>query len=211
LNHAPSAARLSTPANGDTLIVEHLGPAVGFTWRASADADMADSLKYSIHLSGPGIDSVVAGLTDTTLQWGISSMLQVGATYWWTVNVTDGHAVTASPDTFRFHVNSLTAVADAGKDIPKVYALFQNFPNPFNPTTVVRFDLPRASNVRITVYNLIGQQVAVLVDQASMGAGHHEVVMDAGSISSGVYLYRIAATAENGETFSSVKKMVLVK
>jgi hypothetical protein len=89
--------------------------------------------------------------------------------------------------------------------IPAVYALEQNYPNPFNPSTRIEFSLPKQSNVELKVYNVIGQEVATLIDQP-MDAGRHVVTFDARSLASGLYFYRILA----GE-FTSVRKMVLVK
>lgn len=92
-----------------------------------------------------------------------------------------------------------------GKDLPDSFELDQAYPNPFNPETVIRYALPEAVKVRLTVYNMLGQQVSVLVHQ-KQSAGHHKVTFKAGQLSSGIYIYRIEA----GD-FISVKKMTLVK
>lgn len=80
-----------------------------------------------------------------------------------------------------------------------------NSPNPFNPSTVISFELPQSSHVKVTVYNTLGQQVTVLQDGV-MSAGAHHLEWDAGNLSSGIYLYRIEAGDE-----SVSKKMVLTK
>ncbi len=85
------------------------------------------------------------------------------------------------------------------------YALYQNFPNPFNPTTQIQFDLPDASEVHLTVYNAAGQRVATLVD-GNLTAGRHSVSFDAENLPAGVYLYRL----KTGR-FSATRKMLLVK
>ncbi len=90
-------------------------------------------------------------------------------------------------------------------ELPSQYALHQNTPNPFNPTTRILFDLVETQQVRLTVYNTLGQEVARLVEEP-MEAGYHEVVWDASAVASGVYFYRIETQA-----FTSMKKMVLVK
>jgi hypothetical protein len=94
--------------------------------------------------------------------------------------------------------------------IPTSYALHQNSPNPFNPSTKVVYDLPAASDVRITVFNVLGQQVAELVNGHNE-AGTHEVVWDGkddlgGTAASGIYFYRIKT-----DQFSDTKKMLLLK
>jgi hypothetical protein len=65
-----------------------------------------------------------------------------------------------------------------------------NFPNPFNPVTTIRFGLPATALVRVAVYDMLGREIKVLVDGA-MPAGFHEVTFDAGSLASGLYLYRL--------------------
>lgn len=83
--------------------------------------------------------------------------------------------------------------------------LAQNFPNPFNPTTTIAFDLPRADHVRLSIFNVLGRQVATLVDER-LGAGSHEAVWDAADAATGIYFYRLSTGA-----FSTTRKMVLVK
>jgi len=94
--------------------------------------------------------------------------------------------------------------------LPVDYALQQNYPNPFNPSTVIKFELPRRSELSITVYNLLGQRVIDLVD-AEYPAGNHEITWDGKSssgqqVSTGIYFYRIVA----GD-YINTKKMILLK
>jgi hypothetical protein len=90
-------------------------------------------------------------------------------------------------------------------DLPEQYALNQNYPNPFNPSTEIAFDLPSAGHVKLSVFNILGQEVETLVDE-SREAGSHIVTWDAARYSSGVYFYRISASS-----FSETKKMLLLK
>jgi hypothetical protein len=99
---------------------------------------------------------------------------------------------------------------------PAQYALHANYPNPFNPTTQIRFDLPEASTVRLSVFNILGQEVATLVDGA-MGAGYQTVEwntanLQGAALPSGMYMYRLQATSiTSGKEFHDVMKMVLMK
>jgi hypothetical protein len=76
--------------------------------------------------------------------------------------------------------------------LPSGYSLSTNYPNPFNPTTVIRYRLPVAGHVRLTVHDLLGREVAVAVD-GRVDAGTHEVRFDATSLASGIYLYTLKA------------------
>ena len=111
-----------------------------------------------------------------------------------------------SDDRFRIHVETGIGTAADDPDIPAEFALFANYPNPFNPTTNIRYALPETSPVRIDVYNTLGQHVARVVNEASQSPGYHEVTLDATRLASGVYLYRI--TAGN---FTETRKMMLIK
>jgi len=106
-----------------------------------------------------------------------------------------------------FNVKKLTPIdgKNSPPDIPDSYSMEPAYPNPFNPTATIRYALPKADRVRITVYNMLGQRVRVLINKRQ-NAGHHEVTFHSRQLASGVYLYRIVA----GD-FTKVKKITLVK
>ncbi len=80
-----------------------------------------------------------------------------------------------------------------------------NYPNPFNPTTVIKYDMPKETHVRITVYDVLGRKVETLVDGIET-AGIHEVTFDGSRLASGVYFYRLTTP-----TYSKVMKMLMLK
>ncbi|RKY98867.1 MAG: hypothetical protein DRQ13_03095 [Ignavibacteriae bacterium] len=88
---------------------------------------------------------------------------------------------------------------------PKEFALFQNYPNPFNPVTTIKFSLPKQADVKLVVYNAVGQVVEELINE-TMEEGYHEVQFTADDFASGVYYYRL-----NTSEFNSIKKMLLLK
>ena len=89
--------------------------------------------------------------------------------------------------------------------MPEEFALSQNYPNPFNPETRIAFSLPRDSRVELSIYNVLGQKVATLIN-TEMSAGQHGVTWMADSVPTGVYFYTITA-----EEFTATKKMILLK
>ena len=95
-------------------------------------------------------------------------------------------------------------------DQPFEFNLSQNYPNPFNPSTTIKFSLAFNSRVEMKVFDVLGQEVISLINK-EMQAGYHQVVFDASPLSSGVYFYRIDASGNGGQKFSSVKKMILTK
>ncbi len=105
----------------------------------------------------------------------------------------------------------------AGRTLPPTFALAQNYPNPFNPTTRIDYDLPEQSAVELTVFNILGERVAVLIS-AVQPSGYHFREWDGRNdqglpMSSGVYFYSLKATgiSQPGQSFSQVKKMLLVR
>ena len=96
---------------------------------------------------------------------------------------------------------------------PESFALHQNYPNPFNPSTLVQFDLPEAGNVSLIVYDLLGREVAALVD-GYVPAGYHRVTWNTvnGSLSTGLYFVRLSVTdAEDRLKYTKVTKLMLIK
>jgi hypothetical protein len=98
-----------------------------------------------------------------------------------------------------------TAIGDEPEAMPTEFALEQNYPNPFNPATTIRYALPQESRVSLVIYNLVGQQVATLVEE-TQSPGYHAVTFNADGIASGLYLYRLTV---GGMSFT--QKMMLVR
>jgi len=89
--------------------------------------------------------------------------------------------------------------------VPNQFELSQNYPNPFNPSTTIRFSLPQASQVKINIFNMIGEQVATIAD-GMYEAGYHKITFNASNLSSGAYIYRLESS-----DFVQVKKMILLR
>jgi hypothetical protein len=222
------------PAANAVVKLKDLGPDANLTisWSGTFDQD-GDTVRYLFGLYAVDgdtrtrvalLDSDTAG-TKTTLTLGVqavddllasSSVDEGGAiSLDWTIYLRDNNdtvqvstytAPTFTPvwRTVTFErLGTSNELEDAGKAYE--FALNQNYPNPFNPSTAIQFSIPSAQNVRLTVYNVLGQQVASLVNQ-NLSAGVHTANFNASALSSGVYFYRLEA----GNNIA-VKKMLLIK
>lgn len=115
--------------------------------------------------------------------------------------VTLGFWATVPPET-----TAPTAIETIDSDaVPERFSLDQNFPNPFNPATRIRYALAEPTSARLTIYDVLGREVSVLVDRPQ-AAGTYEVVFEAGSLPSGLYFYQLRAGR-----FSSIRQMSLIK
>ena len=158
-----------------------------------------DTLGYSL-TTGPAWLSIDA---NSGLLTGTPQQSDVGAETV-TVEAEDGKGG-SDTQTFTINVMSATDVELIGQQIPDHFDLFNNYPNPFNPSTRIRFAVPEISNVKIEVYNLTGEKVTTLINEIK-SAGYYEVNFNAVKLASGIYFYRIEAGS-----FIQVKKMLLLK
>ena len=196
VNRAPSFT-ITLPAN--VVVPVHKAPnPVYYRFQYVAMDDDGQPLAYSL-LSGAANMSIT---NDGAFSWA-AALDQAGKSYVVTVQVTDG-TLTATTTTVITASAFITGVEDFS-GVPTEFSLMQNYPNPFNPTTSIRFALPKESSVTLKVFNMLGQEVASLI-QGTMAAGFHKVEFNASKLNSGMYIYRIEAGS-----FVSVKKMLLMK
>jgi len=118
------------------------------------------------------------------------------------LNYTTSYNSTAS---FTMTPENVTSVTNNNSSVLKNFVLEQNYPNPFNPTTTISYKLPYSSKVVLKVFNILGKEVATLVNSQET-AGLHQVEFNASSLASGVYFYQI-----NAGKFVATKKLILLK
>jgi hypothetical protein len=154
---------------------------------------------------------------------GAGTSLQQHHYQWTDTKVTDGNynyrlrLVDLSGNATYSSVITVTVSGVLGvgekKSLPKEFAVQQNYPNPFNPSTVINYELPKAVYVRLVVYDMLGREIATLVNGAQ-DAGYKSVEFNASNLPSGIYTYRLTARPTDGgqaRTFVDVKKMLMIK
>ena len=162
----------------------------------------------SYHLQVATDSAFTAVVFDTTLadtSKQLSTPLSSVTKYFWRVSASNEGGVSSFSTVESFTTGTGIDAVDELAGIPKDYYINQNYPNPFNPTTTIKYGLPNESRVQIAVYDILGQEVAVLVD-GMMTAGNHDVVFNGDRFASGVYFYVMRA---GDKVFK--QKMLLMK
>jgi hypothetical protein len=152
--------------------------------------------EYKFGCDYPGVDTVNNGSSylDNEMGFGVNHSFLV----------IDGPAVVIN-NVFGVKDSVATGIKQVGNNIPSQFTLSQNYPNPFNPSTIIKYSVPKAQLVTLKVYNLLGQEVATLVNN-QQNAGNYEVTFSADKLASGIYFYTL-----NAGNFVSTKKMILLK
>jgi Leucine-rich repeat (LRR) protein len=176
---------------------------VTLTWHSVSDTGLIYYRVYMDTMANPlsVIDST-SDYADTSLT---ISGLRDNSTYFCRVTAVDNHNNESAFSNEIQVTLEPSNIGDDGMAIPKQFKLEQNHPNPFNPQTTIGFVLPRASHVRLELFDLLGRKVAVWLDEFRK-AGHHSITVNSNDLSSGVYLYRLTAGS-----YQQARRMVLLR
>jgi hypothetical protein len=193
---------LLNPENIDSLKAYLLG-----RWKSGADVNWAFDINSDIQQLWPLAEDL--SYTNATFKTAAMGGFPLGDLYhWWPTQYNSWFAQATTERASIVDMQTtgiITGVEERSTTIPLRYALSQNYPNPFNPTTNIDFLLPVRSKVRIVLMNVLGQEVKVIAS-GTYAAGSHSVTLNASSLASGVYFYKLQT-----EKFSDVKKLVLIK
>ena len=211
-----NGAQEGNPANPGTGtgygVLDSLGRRL--TYRTTV-AGLADSITNAhFHLAPPGVNgAVIQGtpFTDSTAAGTWTGFADTMLAAMVKGNLYHNVHTRAKPGgqirgQMVYAPSTLTSVRQVSAEVPAEFRLEQNYPNPFNPSTVIQFSLTAPGAVSLRVYNVIGQEVATLVNEARP-AGTYRVSFNAGSLASGVYFYRLSAAGGRLET----RKMMLLR
>ncbi len=197
ISMAPAIPSLIAPADG---VTGSIG-LVTLLWMPVAGCS-----NYHVQLA---IDSVFTSLVTDEIIVGATSFpaagLRAGTVHYWRVAAISVQGTSSWSGCNRFTTGGLAAVPKDPTEVPGVFALQQNYPNPFNPSTLIRYSVASAGHVSLKVFNVLGQEVASLVDE-EVPAGSHEVRFDAQALPNGAYFCRMQTA-----TFAQTLKMLLIK
>ena len=169
----------------------------------NSDTLLASGLQVLIANTGAGLLNSVNDLGDGTYQASITAPIAVGTDTISTIVISGTDTVSVLAKAILMYVNP-TSIND-NLNSPNRFCLYQNSPNPFNPTTVIKYQIPKASYVILKIYDVIGNELATLVNR-ERAAGIYEVEFNSSGLSSGVYIYQLRAA-----NFLATKKMILTK
>jgi photosystem II stability/assembly factor-like uncharacterized protein len=186
----------------------------GANWTISTAGSNALMAEYFVNVNtgyACGWNGSIIYTTDAGANWSeqISGLTDILTSIYFTSSLT-GYISTWYGKVLKTTNGGVTFVQKLGNEVPVKYTLSQNYPNPFNPSTKIKFEIPANSNqkvihVKLKIYDIRGKQVAVPVND-DLQPGNYEVVFNANSISSGVYIY----TLSTGD-FTETRRMVLLK
>ena len=142
------------------------------------------------------------GNVGSITEWKLNISNLEGGIYWSVQAVDNGYL--GSSFAIEQFIN-LTDIRENEDFLPKKFALYQNYPNPFNPSTKINFDVPVSTDVKIVLYNILGEKVRTLVNK-KYAPGRHEYVLEASGLAAGLYFYRIKTNQ-----YTNTKRMILIK
>lgn len=193
--------------DGDTLIICYQGGGSGepiVISQIGIDLNQFSTLKLRCERNGTNLTFVVSSQTSQILSGTLTTAdKRLYAGHLITGFDTEDNLSMYFSDATIQYTMPVTGIED--ESVPNQFNLAQNYPNPFNPETVIRYALPAAGEVVITVYNLLGQKVKTLVD-GYKEAGEHQIMFKANDLPGGVYLYELRSG-----TYITARKMVLLK
>ena len=177
---------------------------IELSWDANSEEDV---YAYILYRSTDSTTVDTTSLLTTVLHPETTfsdSSVEIGVEYFYCLAVFDT-AGNVSEMSKLTSVKITTNIDEFSSLVPDNFKLSQNYPNPFNPSTTIKYALPEKAHVKIVIYNIMGQEVAKLIDE-EMEPGYHLILWDAKGVQSGIYIYRIQA----GE-FMNVKKCLMIK
>jgi hypothetical protein len=174
------------------------------------ETNILDSVRIDLLDSQQNVTTIDTAFGNPAYRWLLPTDLTPDTSYKIIIVSLKDLNVSDTSDT-EFTITPPSSVETVSSEIPNDYNLLQNYPNPFNPSTKIRYSIPHHSDIKVVIYNSIGENIAEVVDE-EQSSGTYEVNWDARNFASGIYFYSIKAIPSDGkEAFTSVRKMILLK
>ncbi|MDP8206538.1 MAG: right-handed parallel beta-helix repeat-containing protein [Candidatus Electryonea clarkiae] len=202
IGSSPLPFNLISPEN------EYISTSLEITleWEATTDPDEGDEFSYQVFVSTDSSNLIENLEVDTTVT-SVTFTGENGATYWWTVKAQDIHSDGTWADEIRNFSIEIDAVDQiSSSTIPQKFEISSVYPNPFNPTLVAVIGLPQTSHLKVSIFNVLGEQVAIVADNR-FSSGYHRFTFNADELSSGIYFMHVSVPGRMDE----VRKVVLMR
>ncbi|MBD3289542.1 T9SS type A sorting domain-containing protein, partial [candidate division KSB1 bacterium] len=168
---------------------------IEFLWHRAIDPDAGDEVSYELSITDDSnfnrVLDVFTNLSDTTYNYNPPGSMPAG-TYYWRVKATENHGLFTYSNTGIFSISGTDVTDGDDEEMPKKYALKKNYPNPFNPETMITYQLPEEGFVEINIYNALGQKIRQL-EASQKQPGTYKILWNGkddfgANLSSGIYI-----------------------
>ncbi len=207
VNDAPDAFSILLPEDGSSLNTMNFN----FQWNSSYDPE--EQVLFTLYLSGGDFDTSISGISGFGLEFNGNGILKPSVEYSWYVVGTDGIVNVECDEHFTFTISDGTENISLSNQSGY---LINSYPNPFSQSTTFEYNLPVTSNVKLVVYDITGQEVAVLID-GEMPAGLHQLTWNGKNnegnlIQSGIYIYQLSVSNLNGDAlYQTERRLMFIK
>jgi hypothetical protein len=179
------------------------GDPVVYVWELALDENFDNVVFSAAAGSGASLPLTIGAVDELLGTLGVDE--GASATVYHRATATDGSGLNTGTGASVTLERGVVTSNETGPEVAKTYELEQNYPNPFNPTTNITYSLPEQSEVMLKVYDMVGREVATLINR-EQAAGSYTINFDASELSSGMYLYRL-----NTGSTTITRKMMLIK
>lgn len=201
----PEKVILESPADGTTIEVQEGETSVQLQWFSTSN----ETLAYELEIATDNAFSQIVYSSELLDTFYVFNDAEIQQIYYWRVRAGNEYGWGEFSDVWSF--NLIVSDVKDKQQLDKNFSLQQNFPNPFNPSTTISYNVPEQSNVKLEIFDALGRYIVTLVNE-QQAKGNYEIKWIPENLSSGVYLYRFTAVSiVNAQEFTEVKSMVLMK
>ena len=201
----PEKVILESPADGTTIEVQEGETSVQLQWFSTSN----EVLAYELEIATDDAFSQIVYSSELSDTFYVFNDAEIQQIYYWRVRAGNEYGWGEFSDVWSF--NLIVSDVKDKQQLDKNFSLQQNFPNPFNPSTTISYNVPEQSNVKLEIFDALGRYIVTLVNE-QQAKGNYEIKWTPENLSSGVYLYRFTAISiVNAQEFTEVKSMVLMK